>query len=137
MQQKFEDFKQEIASKENISTAIDEQLRSSSATIEILNKEITELKNSVTAKENINQELRDKLEISGQTSGKIIALEAELKTFKETNAVLQQELAERSALIKQLKKDSEGVSSPGIVTTMISADAALLTETEPGQGEES
>jgi chromosome segregation ATPase len=137
MQQKFEDYKQEITSKNNISTEIEEKLRSSKATIDILNKELTELKNAVASKENINQELRDKLETATQSSGKIIALESEIKTLKETNAVLQQELAERSALLKQFRKDAEQVQSSGIVTTMITADAALLTEDEPGQGEES
>jgi|GEM_PF-2326841 len=137
MQQRFEDYKQEIASKDNLSSGMEEQVKASKATIEILNKELTELKNIVASKDSINNELRDKLEIAKQTSGKITALEAEIKTLKETNAVLQQELAERSALIKQLKKDTESVPSSGIVTTMIAADAALLAEEQPGQGEES
>ena len=137
MQQQFEDYKQEVSSKDNASSGMEEQIKTSKATIEILNKELTELKNTVASKDNINNELREKLEISKQTSGKITALEAEIKTLKETNAVLQQELAERSALIKQFKKETESIPSSGIVTTMITADAALLTEDEPGQGEES
>ena len=87
MQQKFEDYKQEIASKNNISTEIEEKLKSSRATIDILTKELTELKNTVASKENVNQELRDKLETATQSSGKIIALEAEIKTLKKMTNV--------------------------------------------------
>jgi chromosome segregation ATPase len=144
LKEKYAAFQDELASKDNVSGELNAKMEKLNVSIEMLQKEKSQFIELVSKKDIEIAALQSQLKSTSEAASRVTGLQTEIKLIQGTNKALQQELADKTALLNKLQSAQQKVETANpTLQQVVMTDPAnvgssvVVTDDFQGEGEES